>query len=41
MLLHSGNHLWMRDHASVGSLFELEAEDFALALPMDVREAMK
>ena len=31
----------MRDHASVGSLFELEAEDSARALPMDVREAME
>ena len=40
-LLHSGNHLWIRDHTSLGSLFEREAEDFARALLMDVREAME
>ncbi len=40
-LLHSGNHLWIRDHTSLGSLFEREAEDFARALLMDVDEAMK
>ena len=39
-LLHSGNHLWIRDHTSLGSLFEREAEDFARALLMDVDEAM-
>jgi len=39
-LLHSGNHLWVRDHTSLGSLFEREAEDFARALLMDVDEAM-
>ena len=38
--LHSGNHLWIRDHTSLGSLFEREAEDFARALLMDVDEAM-
>ena len=38
-LLHSGNHLWIRDHTSLGSLFEREAEDFARALLMDVAEA--
>ena len=41
LLLHSGNHLCIRDHTSLGSPFELEAEDSARALPMDVREAMK
>ena len=40
-LLHSGNHLWIRDHTSLGGLFEREAEDFARALLMDVREAME
>ena len=40
-LLHTGNHLWIRDHTSLGSLFEREAEDFARALLMDVGEAMK
>ena len=40
-LLHSGNHLWIRDHTSLSSLFEREAEDFARALLMDVREAME
>lgn len=40
-LLHSGNHLWIRDHTSLGSLFEREAEDFARALLMDVDEAME
>ena len=40
-LLHTGNHLWIRDHTSLGSLFEREAEDFARALLMDVREAME
>ena len=39
-LLHTGNHLWIRDHTSLGSLFEREAEDFARALLMDVDEAM-
>ena len=39
-LLHSGNHLWIRDHTSLGSLFEREAEDFARALLIDVDEAM-
>ena len=33
-LLHTGNHLWIRDHTSLGSLFEREAEDFARALLM-------
>ena len=40
-LLHSGNHLWIRDHTSLGSLYEREAEDFARALLMDVDEAME
>ena len=40
-LLHTGNHLWIRDHTSLGGLFEREAEDFARALLMDVREAME
>ena len=38
-VLHTGNHLWIRDHTSLGSLFEREAEDFARALLMDVGEA--
>ena len=38
-LLHPGNHLWIRDHTSLGSLYEREAEDFARALLMDVDEA--
>ncbi len=40
-LLHSGNHLWIRDHTSLDGLFEREAEDFARALLMDMREAME
>lgn len=40
-LLHMGNHLWIRDHTRLGSLFEREAEDFARALLMDVDEAME
>ena len=40
-LLHSGNHLWIRDHTNLGSIFEREAEDFARALLMDVGEAME
>ena len=40
-LLHAGNHLWVRDHTSLGSLFEREAEDFARALLMDAGEAME
>ena len=40
-LLHSGNHLWIRDHTSLGSLYEREAEDFARALLVDAREAME
>ncbi len=40
-LLHSGNHLWIRDHTSLGSLFEREAEDFARALLIDSDEAME
>ena len=40
-LLHPGNHLWIRDHTSLGSKFEREAEDFARALLMDVGEAME
>ena len=40
-LLHTGNHLWIRDHTSLGSLFEREAEDFARALLVDVSEAME
>ena len=39
-LLHSGNHLWIRDHTSLGGIYEREAEDFARALLMDVDEAM-
>ena len=39
-LLHPGNHLWIRDHTSLGSKFEREAEDFARALLMDEAEAM-
>lgn len=39
-LLHPGNHLWIRDHTSLGSKFEREAEDFARALLMDAQEAM-
>ena len=39
-LLHSGNHLWIRDHTSLGGIYEREAEDFARALLMDVAEAM-
>ena len=40
-LLHSGNHLWIRDHTSLGGRYEREAEDFALALLVDGREAME
>ncbi len=40
-LLHSGNHLWIRDHTSFGGRFEREAEDFARALLMDAQEAME
>ena len=39
-LLHSGNHLWIRDHTSLGGIYEREAEDFARALLMDAGEAM-
>ena len=39
-LLHSGNHLWIRDHTSLGGIYEREAEGFARALLMDVAEAM-
>ena len=39
-LLHTGNHLWIRDHTSLGGLYEREAEDFARALLVDVDEAM-
>ena len=38
-LLHSGNHLWIRNHTSLGGPYEREAEDFALALLVDAREA--
>lgn len=38
-LLHPGNHLWIRDHTSMGGRYEREAEDFALALLVDEREA--
>ena len=35
-LLHPGNHLWIRDHSSLGGgRYEREAEDFALALLVD------
>ena len=40
-LLHSGNHLWIRDHTRLGSLYEREAEDFARALLVDAQEAME
>ena len=40
-LLHSGNHIWIRDHTGFGSRFEREAEDFARALLMDAREAVE
>ncbi len=40
-LLHSGNHLWIRDHTSFSSRFEREAEDFARTLLMDGQEAME
>ena len=39
-LLHTGNHLWIRDHTSLGGIYEREAEDFARTLLMDVDEAM-
>ena len=38
-LLHPGNHLWIRDHTSLGGRYEREAEDFARALLVDAREA--
>ena len=38
-LLHTGNHLWIRDHTSLGGRYEREAEDFAFALLVDAREA--
>jgi len=39
-LLHPGNHLWIRDHTSLGrGRYEREAEDFALALLVDDQEA--
>ena len=40
-LLHSGNHLWIRDNTSLGSRIEREAEDFARGLLMDLREAVE
>ena len=40
-LLHPGNHLWIRDHTSLGGRYEREAEDFALALLVDAREAVE
>ena len=38
-LLHPGNHLWIRDHTSLVGRYEREAEDFALALLVDQKEA--
>lgn len=40
-LLHPGNHLWIRDHTSLGGRYEREAEDFALALLVDARETVE
>ena len=40
-LLHPGNHLWIRLHTGLAQRFEREAEDFARALLIDVREAAK
>ena len=40
-LMHPGNHLWIRDHTGFGGRFEREAEDFARALLMDVKEAVE
>ena len=40
-LLHPGNHLWTRDHTSLGSPFKREAENFARALLVDAGEAME
>ena len=38
-LLHPGNHLWIRDHTSLVGRYEREAEDFALAMLVDQKEA--
>ena len=38
-LLHPGNHLWTRFHTGLAGPYEREAEDFALALLVDAREA--
>ena len=40
-LLHPGNHLWTRAHTNLGTPYEREAEDFALALLVDVQEARR
>lgn len=40
-LMHSGNHLWIRDHTGFGGRFEREAEDFAGALLIDAAEAVE
>ena len=38
--LHPGNHLWIYKHTSFGGRIEREANDFACAMLMGVREAL-
>ena len=41
LLMHPGNHLWIRSHTGLAHKFEREAEDFAHALLLDVHEVVE
>ncbi len=41
LLMHPGNHLWIRRHTGLAHKFEREAEDFAHTLLLDVHEAVE
>ncbi len=41
LLMHPGNHLWIRRHTGIANKFEREAEDFAHALLLDVDEVIE
>ena len=40
-MMHPGNHLWIYQNTMLGYRYEREANDFAYALLMDAREAVR
>ena len=41
LLMHPGNHLWIRRHTGLANKYEREAEDFAQALLLDAGEVIE